>query len=182
MALKLNDGRYVKLNLNNCYANISGMYVSYEQYSTENQRIVEKQRIEEFKKFVDVVYADINKIRAYLENYLREHNIENEDQLKNLPQEILEKIKLIETVDYDLSLIQEEMYKIYGKEERTIKDLKNYNYLKSLGFNEIWIEDKMENPTNITSKSSAYLGQKFTQSEMYNELKKVFKKDGYIDC
>lgn len=182
MAIKLKDNRYLKVNLDKCFATFRGMFVSYSQYPNTDERILEIQRLEDVDKFEKTLYSDLYKKRQFVENYLIEHNIKTEEEYKNVPKHIREIVDILESIDYDIETIKGELYIKTGVESIDITKLKNYNYLKELGLNDEWFTKKLNPPTNITSISSAYTGQKFTYNSMYNELKKLFKKDGFTDC
>ncbi|MEG1565312.1 MAG: hypothetical protein RR342_01040 [Bacilli bacterium] len=182
MAVKLNDGRYLNVCLEGCYANSKGVFVNYSQYSDEKAREFEKDRINEFNKFVNDVDTEMIKYREELEKYVTEHNIKTVEELKDLPEEIQNKINIVETIQDDIVYISNGLYNRIGLENPTVKNIKNYKLLKEFGFKDTWFTNRIEIPVSITRVSSVLNNQKFTYTDMYKELKKIVKKDGYTDC
>jgi len=184
MALKLKDNSYVKLNLDECFINKKGVFISYLRYKDVEQRELEQKLLANFEVVRSNCLEYISKIRDEIYKDLsKEHNLEELTSLEELKSYLTEeqnqKLVITENLEKDL----EYLHKIIQiHEDISMKNLLNEKLLKDFGLNVELYKNYFENPNIEIKSTSAYTGQKFTYDSMYKELKKLFKKDGYEDC
>lgn len=180
MALKLNDGRYIKLNFDGCYIDSRGVHVSYFQYDEEGKRQKEIAQNEKLQTLLQNVSKYID------ENLMKLESKFGKDPKVNSQQELLSLMSDEDKEIYDeIHSLEADIHLILSASEvgdRSLeKELKNLNLLKKLGYSSQLL-DRIQLGQVESQISGVFTGQKFTYDSMYRELKKIFKKDRYKDC
>jgi hypothetical protein len=164
MAIILDQEKYQKIFLENCFINKNGVYVSVITFKNKEEREKEKQRELELNNFV-----------LEIESKKQELN-----QLEEGSEEFLNLFDIIETSEYISNHLSHIAYKLQNDEhDYGIKlNEKIFSNAKLLGFKEEWAI----NPVIIISKEIFRVGdyekQDFNLETFYPMLKDYWYKDG----
>lgn len=179
MAIVLNDNRYIKVNISECYIDLYGMHVDYVEYKSKTQRDLEKDLLDRYNKFCEDISS--YKVKLYTEvlSELGEKVNEaksKEELLKLLTDEQKAKIDLAESVEKDFRNIIESTTKTKDATIENKKIVADLGYSKD--FTDLYRYSGVEKSITTSYKTSGNIGY----SSIYNELKNAFKKEGYKDC
>lgn len=180
MALKLNNGKYVKLDLNGCYIDVRGIHVAYFIYDNVDIRDAEQTANSKLRLLLNNISNYIEEKTAILQENIGDINeiTSKEELLDRMTAEDKKIYDEIHSIEEDRQLI------LVGSQigDNSIEGkLSNLKLLKELGYSKEILNGTMRGypASNI---SGVFTGQKLNYTEMYKELKKIFKKEGYEDC
>lgn len=188
MALKeKSSGVYIKLNLEGCFIDIHGTHAAFTAYKDEAEREKEKIRTSEFNIFMSKAQDEISKIHSQacveFEGYRNSvSNISDEELMENLPQSIKNTLDYISILNTELDKISQLAFTSLDSELKD-KSLPHKEFFEKLGLKDEWLNDPvLLRGTCLVPCSKSVSGKSITSKCMYDELKKVFRKEEYTDC
>lgn len=183
MAIKLEDGRYVKLDISNCFIDINGTHVGYECYKSQEDRETLKVLDEKYNEFMINASQYSSKLVTDVLSELGDkvETAKSKDELfAMLSEEQLKNVELAGSIEEDLNAIT--AYVRSGGVEELEPKLKNTKLLNSLGYMKSFADMNKHRGESVTIYSSAKSSGKIAYDTMYAELKKTVGKEGYKDC
>jgi len=180
MAIKIKgSNNYIKLDLNSCVVDINGVHVGYFEYPNKDVREKEKLQQKQFS-------AIMNNISEYVSKFETKLLTKFGDKLPfNTQEEFLEALSEEEKKEYETvkNLLDDKQNICQGvllHDSTFDEKLKNKQLLKKFGYSSDMFKDY--SGAHCSVYSGTYSQQKFNYKDMYKELKKTFKNNGYEDC
>lgn len=181
MGLLLKDGKYVRLNMDNCFIDNKGVHVSYYKYNSKEDRDIENSVNTLFlkltKNYSDYSENVTTKVISDLDcDY--EKLKTKEDLFDKLSENQKNLIEGLLSIENNITTLNEFLF---TRDKKLLSNFTELELFKKLGYSED-ITKEYSKPELCQGISGVLTNQKFTYNSMYNELKKLFKKDGFTDC
>lgn len=181
MGLLLKDNKYIKLNMNNCYIDNKGVHISYYKYKSKDDRDTEES--------VNMLFSKLTKNYSdYSENLVRNTlselgfdytQLKSKEELFNkLSETQKSSIETMLNIENNITLLSEFLF---TRNDELLSKFTDIELFKELGYSEEILKPYSK-PELCLDVSGFLTNQKFTYNSMYNELKKLFKKEGFTDC
>lgn len=181
MGLLIKDGKYIKLNFDGCYIDRNGVHISYYEYKSKSDKDIEENVNMLFTKLLKNYSEYSEKITNEVISKLDfdPEQLKSKDELfDNLSENQKNLIESVLNIENNISIINEYLI---TRNKKLLDNLTEIELFKSLGYSEEILKP-YERPSLNIGVSGVLTNQKFTYNSMYNELKKLFKKDGFTDC
>ena len=178
MAIKVNEN-YIKINIDRCSIVNNDSLLSYTIYDNESDRLIEKEYLNKFNKFLSLINNYIttekNNITIKLEKLKKETGSKSMiDVINNLDNDTKVKIDLLNSIYYSYEYVRIHTF-VDGLYDINIPDI-FYSY----GFEDEWKTKILNKGTKVTKIIDKKVN--INNNTMYSELKKLFENNGYEDC
>lgn len=177
MAILDKNGNYLKVNLDRCYADIQGFHVAFEVHRDLKTRNDEKVREEKVRLLEEKANDLYSRYIKEVNLYAAKNNITLPDEEEKLPDDLKSKLEIASDIFTDVHRVK---IGIYRRGDQQLMP-RHMDVLISLGLEEDWFENSIENPINVVEISSPYNRQRFDYETAYSEMKKTIK-EGFKDC
>lgn len=178
MAIKVNEN-YIKINIDKCSMVNSDSLLSYTIYDNESDRLIEKEYLNKFNKFLNAVNnymtTEKNNIITKLEKLKKETGSKSINEvINNLDNDMKVKIDLLNSIYYSYEYVRIHTF-IDGLSDINIPDV-----FYDFGFEDEWKTKILNKGTKVTKVLDKKVN--INNNSMYRELKKLFENSGYEDC
>lgn len=181
MGLLLKNNEYVRLNMDDCFIDNRGVHISYYRYNSKEDRDAEETVNNLFQKLLKNCSDYSEKITLEVLSKL-----DFDYETLKTKEELFDKLNtnqknLIEgmlNIEKNINILNEFMF---TRDKKILNNLTELELFKKLGYSDEVIKSYTK-PELCQGISGILTTQKFTYNSMYNELKKLFKKEGFTDC
>lgn len=154
MAIENKDKKYYKINFNSCCVRGYNVFVDYNIYDNEAERLKEKEREPLFQQFLTNLSEYINNLDEQMKIF--DEILETDNLTGEQEAEYNDLVYKFNKLDYIGFYIKSNFYHINNQKSELLKIPKDIlSILKELGFQEQWISD----PICYTSGGTLYCGQ-----------------------